>query len=416
MSRRRRLAGTLVFDAVVVVVAVVIPAIAGCSDDPAVGRDLEGRDAGPGPCVDVTPVRLSDGPGPHVRPGLAYNDGVFGVAWSEGGDASGRIRFLAVTPEGLPAGPAVHLSDVGPAMSPRVAAAAPGDGFGVVWYAGGGHADDIFFARVSGAGRPLGAERGISEQAGWSYAASLAFVDDAFVAVWLDERRGGLQAFGRAIGTDGHPAGPIVQLTHDAERAARPAVVAGPKGDGSVLVWTRWPDGHDPILVSRLDETLSAGTPAIVADDDAPASHPAVLLVGGSQALVAWDDEPGGRVFVRVVDIGETIAPGPAARVVARGARAKQPTLAGGSATGGPVGLFWSDAEETSDGLRDLRFRLLETDGTPTGPTLTISPEPGDDLQAVAAWDGRGFGVTWFRSGPRSEAVYYAHVDPACGP
>jgi hypothetical protein len=263
---------------------------------------------------------------------------------------------------------------------------------------------------------PLGGERGISEQAGWSYAASLAYVDGAFVTVWLDERRGGLQAFGRVLEPDGAPGGPIVQLTHDAERAARPAVVAGAEGDGAVLVWTRWPDGHDPIFVARLDDALAPGTPAIVVDDEAPASHPAVLLLGGSQALVAWDDEPGGRLFVRSIDVGGAVGAQPASRVVARGARAKQPALAGGPATGAPVGLFWSDAEDTSDGLRDLRFRLLDPAGTPTGPTLTISSAPGDDLQAVAAWDGQGFGVTWFRSGPRSEAVYYAHVDPACGP
>lgn len=360
-------------------------------------------------------MRLSKRNTTQVRPGLAWNDGVFGVAYSDGGERTGQIRFLAVTADGSPVGAPVTLSEVEPAMSPHVTAAAPGEGFGVVWYAGGGNADDIFFARVSADGRPLTHERGLSESAGWSYAASVAFVDPSFVAVWLDERRGGLQVFARALDSDATHLGPIVQLTHDGERAARPTVVpAGPDG-GAVVAWTRWPDGKDPIFVTTLDDELEPTPTVTVAEDDAPASHPTLLPMDDSTALVAWDDEPNGRILLRKVPLAATGEADSAPRPVARGSRAKQPALAGGPLVDGPVGLFWSDADETSDGARDLRFRLIETDGSPIGDALTVSDGPGDDLQAVAAWDGNGFGVVWFRSDRGDEAVFYAHVDPACG-
>lgn len=380
---------------------------AGCDPGPSVGRDREPPELGPGPCVDVPPVRLGEDPARAVRPGLAWNGERFGVAYAQGDDSDGTVVFESLAPTAEVLSAPVELSTGAGAMSPRVAAAE--FGFGVVWYED--DADrEIRFRRVDAAGLPVGRPVNVSETPGWSYAADVDARDGRFAVTWLDDSDGRLQTWFRLLDDAGAGLGSARVLSRGAERAARPAVAA--TAAGYAVAWTQWPDGRDPVYLALLDAAGAADEPVVLTEDDGPASHPA-LVATDDGFLVAWDDgQGGGRVMGRAVDPRGRPRGAPFS-LAGDAPRAKMPSLA--RTADGRIGLLWSDARADAEGL-DLWFRVLDAHGRPETPPLRVGDLAGDDLQGVLARDETGFGVVWFASDGGDEHVYFAHVRLECGP
>ncbi|MBI3607922.1 MAG: hypothetical protein HY207_08140, partial [Nitrospirae bacterium] len=164
---------------------------------------------------DSQDIAIGGGPSNHRHPRVAWGGGVFLVVWTEERPGSGwDVAAARVGPDGVVLDPGGITVGAGPGDQTRPAVAWNGEAFVIVWMDDRRGESDILAARLDPSGRlldqaPIEVSAAPGEQ---SYPAVAARRDEA-VVIWVDRRAAGpfalygarLAADGRVLDPEGVP-------------------------------------------------------------------------------------------------------------------------------------------------------------------------------------------------------------------
>jgi hypothetical protein len=298
----------------------------------------------------------------------------------------------------------------------------------------------------------------ISESGAGAHEASLAVVDDGYVASWYDDRDGNAEIYIRRLDAAGEPAGPERRLTNDAAASYEPDVISV---DDDVVV--AWYDRHGDALTPRLGRWSTTGDLRWTAPV-ATSGRNAVARLAGDRIFVAWivDGEQDratvwggwwaldGRPLeapIRLADAGRTTwnlnadvdasgMPWVTFDALA-GTRAEELFLTRGDGGGLPLQLTPDDGVpskypdiafhddraavtwfEDRGGNEDVFLAVIAADPmrAPLTPVRQLTATPGESIGAYLAWDGDRVGVAWSDEIDGQHEVHFQSFDAAGQP
>lgn len=317
------------------------------------------------------------------------------VAWCDGRIGPDDIFGARVNREGVVLDTFGFRISTAANYQREPAVAAGSQDFLIVWSDEhiGPYQDDIYASRVDAAGRVLDPlPRPVSTFAGRQFCPAVAAGSCCYLAVWNDERLGGVHLLGSRISMNGavlDPEGiPIAVVGADQRN---PAVAFD--GENFLVVWQDCRDGAPDIYgarVSQNGEVLDGlGFPVAAAANDQ--QNPAVTF-DGVNYLVTWYDRRSGSddvVAARVTPAGVVLDPlGIRVSIVA--AERTNPAVAAGP---GVDLVTW---EERRNYSTDIYGSRVNRDGAVLDPFgLPIATGQSEQLDPAAAYGDGGFVVVW---------------------
>jgi putative metal-binding protein len=175
--------------------------------------------------VPLTPVILlgatTFSPG-GPKPRLAWNGTHYGAVWEDGSPK--RLKFRLIAPLSIAAG---TINDVGPAAGTALypAIAAGGGTFGIAWSDTRNVDSEIYFARFSSAGFKLGADVRVTNAAGGTIAAAIAWSGAEWGIAWDDTRTGNEEIWFARVDASGVKVGSDFQVTSAPGHSRTPSIV-----------------------------------------------------------------------------------------------------------------------------------------------------------------------------------------------
>jgi hypothetical protein len=251
-----------------------------------------------GSVLDANGIALSTTSSFEVSPAVAANSNGYLAVWQDsrnspitGQDIYGT-RVSAAGSVLNSSGLAISTAS-GDQLAPAVVAS--GTNYLVVWQDGRGATENIYGARVTGAGVTTdGAGFVVSTGPNTESSPAVAFNGNSFLVVWSDNRNSaatGLDIYGARVATNGMTLDPNgITISAAADTQFAPAVAAN--GTNFLAVWADYRSGTDFNIygarISAAGAVLDASGIAIsTASDDQ--TVPAVAA-NGSGYLVAWED------------------------------------------------------------------------------------------------------------------------------
>jgi hypothetical protein len=367
-----------------------------------------------GAVMDTSGIAVTTVAGDQLYPVVAFDGTSFLVVWEDGRSGSCDIYGSRVSRDGVvldPSGIAVSTAAYDqwfPAVE------FDGTNFLVVWEDGrGGEFDDIYGARVTGAGAVLDPTGiAISRVVYDQMFPAVAFDGANFLVVWEDERNG----LGDVYGARVTRAGVVLDTTSIAVSAA-PDDQGGPgvafDGSSFLVIWhdARGGEYYD-IYGARVTGAGVVLDPAGIAVSTAPDDQcwPAVAF-DGTNFNVVWQDWRGGIAgdiyCARVSEAGVVLDP---SGIAVSGTADDQgyPRIA---FAGSSFLLVWEDDRDGSYDIYGARVTgagvVQDTSG------IAMSTATNDQWFPAVAYDGTNFFVVWQDGLGISSGIYGARVTPA---
>lgn len=356
------------------------------------------------------------GLGSAERPRVATQaDGSRLIVWTERPGTAALVTFQLLAPDGSLNGEnQLAANDFSEREQAHPVAAPLGDGrWLVAWDEQHGAERDVHFRFVNDDGRLLGTvHRANSDQSGKDQFAPAALATKSrFLLAWRDDRDPGSDVYGRWYLENGDPVGPESTLREATDPAAdnEPRLVPGLDG-GYALVWLGGTVDAGSRTFFRFFDANGSPRSGSASVADAPRSvimrgGAAVPRTGGNWVLF-WSDS---RSLTTQVYRQEHLADG------SRVGEAEPVWLRAGSAAQlyPDVALFPDGAAvvaygDIQSGLYNIRARLLDTSGRPTGESFPVNDVPvGHGFETINGVDeivpfvpsvaacSTGFVVTW---------------------
>jgi hypothetical protein len=186
-----------------------------------------------------TEQRLTNDAANSDRAALVWTGSELGVAWRDERDGNSEIYMQRMTATGAPLQPAMRLT-VDPATSDRPSLVWTGSEYGVAWHDARGVAEEVYFARISGAGSKLGGDLRISDHDTRSNEVSLAWNGASFGLAWKDQRDGNEEIYFSKLDAAGDEQIADRRITSAPTTSKQPSLVAAATW---VVVWSDDRDG-----------------------------------------------------------------------------------------------------------------------------------------------------------------------------
>ena len=326
-----------------------------------------------------------------VGPSLAWG----GDRWAIVID-TGSLQFRQLSAAGVPLGSEVAVTGPGASAAYPLLVSA-GTELGVVWTGRTGRSDlDVYFARLDAAGATLGAAIPVAATTSTAFDPVVAWTGSDYGIFWADNRDANYEIYFARVSGAGAPVGAAVRVTSDPGSSGSPSAVWN--GSSYALVWSDDRTGTSQIHFALLDASGAAlGLPRQVMADGGLLAYS--LVRDGDGYALAWNDgnAAGGISFVRLDATGAPA--GVATRVPTAGGDASDAQLvATGLAAGSRYGLIWNEADGT--GRYATVFARLDGSGVPLAVPLVVTPAGASSGQPTVAWSGFGFGLAWWDDRP----------------
>jgi hypothetical protein len=228
---------------------------------------------------------------PAQYPDLVWTGSEYGVAWRDSRDGNDEIYFARLDDAGAKIGGDVRVtSDTGQSDGPRLVWA--GGEYGIAWADDRDGNEEIYFARLDGAGTKLTADIRVTSDAAVSQTPDLAWTGTEYGLVWRDRRDGNGEIYFALLTAAGAQVGSDVRITNAAGNSGLPRV----QWTGGVygVTWRDRRDGNNEIYFAHLDGLgLKIGSDLRVTTDAADSDEPAMIWTGSAFGIVWADDRDG---------------------------------------------------------------------------------------------------------------------------
>ncbi|HET8948012.1 MAG TPA: putative metal-binding motif-containing protein, partial [Candidatus Polarisedimenticolia bacterium] len=338
--------------------------------------------------------RLNPTP-PADFPAIVWTGSEYAVAWGQGSFGQQEIFFARLSVDGLPLGPGVQLT-FGSGIASQPHLAWNGSGYGVTWIKDYG----IYFGRIDAFGQRIGDELFV---AAGVRGHALVWTGSGYGVVWdsviPDGAGNNSEIFFARLDQQGNAMGPALRVTDAPGTSYLPDVT----WTGSEFGLT-WYDGRDGFNTQVYFARLAAdgtkiGVDVRVTNASTGGALPEIEWSGTEFGLV-WNGN-GQIVFSRLDSSGSPI--GFPVNVSNSGG---DPALI---RTGHGYGI----AAQSGGGIS---FQDVSASGQLVGGSVQLGTGTEYTAHPVIAWSGGNFGVAWtdYRDGPRFPGVFFTLVD--CGP
>ena len=329
-------------------------------------------------------------------PDMVWTGTEFGVVWAQDVPGQRDIFFARLSADGLPLGPAVQVTFTGSfSLQPRLAW--NGSGYGVTWQDDGG----LFFGRFDPSGQRIGDDLFVASRL--VNGAPIVWTGSGYGVVWdsmvVGEGGNNSEIFFALLDPQGNTFGAPVRVTNAPGTSLLPDVAW--TGTGFGVAWY-----GDGIYFARLAaDGTKIGADVGVTHSSTSAFRPKIEWSGTEFGLVWYETQV---FFARLDASGSPI--GPRVNVSNSPALAGLPTLV---RTGNGYGVAWTGQ---SDGNAGIFFRAVSATGQLRGGPVLVSGGTDFMTRPVIAWSGTTFGVAWedYRLGPAVPGVFFAGV--VCSP
>ncbi len=360
-----------------------------CND----GNDQDCDTVVDGPVRMIPDVVLVNEEGDSWQASLAWTGSEFGVSWDDWRSGMPEIYFSRISAAGEKMGPDVRVID--DSDSARYSSIVwTGSEFGVSWSDFRNREDEIFFARVSADGSPIGANVRLTDGSGESQWSVTAWTGSEFAVAYQQQiGTDPTNLYYSRISTGGIDLGADVRLTD----AVGHTWWAGLAWTGSEfgLSWRESYIPDDVRFVRHSAEGEIHGPVVALEDSYTDCAAPSIAW-SGSEFAVAFKvySEPDPRMdFVRLTASGARVGP---VTTIATSTdnyiylSAMDPTLVWG---GSVYAVSWLDARRIP---AELYFRLISPAGELLGPELYISTGAMPFRSPTSlAWTGSSYGLVW---------------------
>ncbi|MEW6325896.1 MAG: hypothetical protein AB1515_10995, partial [Nitrospirota bacterium] len=258
----------------------------------------------------------------------------------------------------------------------------------------------------------LGQERSLGpDAAAQAEAPDAAWSGEDFLVVWSGRRVGGLDLFAARVSPQGDPIGGIPSISSAPGDQTRPSVVWC--GDQFFVAWEDRRSGVNKIFgtwIGARGEVLQPNGFAI-AGSRYPQSAPRAVWTG-RDVFVVWTEEIGGGsgldLYGTAVQPGVTATALQGTPIVAAPADQFEPALAWGPA-GGLIAWIDHRSGAGEEGT-DVHAALLNGDGQRRSPADLTVPAAGAQRLPTAAWDGRQFVLFWTDRREGGDLIYGGRI------
>jgi hypothetical protein len=253
--------------------------------------DSEGAPIGPN-------IRVTFDEGRSTRPHLLWNGTEYGVIWADDRDGAGSIYFAALDRSGERTVSDVKITK-GKSESRNPFAVWNGFEYAVVWEQRGREESEIYFARLTAAGKNIGPSRQVTDDNAASTNPVLVWNGEGYGVAWEDGGNGAsspevylasLDAAGERIGAD-------VRVTEDDGTRSFGPRLAWASGEYGLIWRDRQEDAlHHDLYLVRLDKSGERiGARVLVSSYDSSLvfiPSRSSLLWNGSEFAVSWQQPP----------------------------------------------------------------------------------------------------------------------------
>lgn len=344
-------------------------------------------------------VRITNDSQASSFPSIAWTGSEYAVAWNDGRDGIYNPYLVRISGDGAVVGSEILISDTSAtAWYPSVAWT--GSELGVGWEEGG----DVWFARLTPEGSPIGSVVMASRDAGRvSFASSVLWTGSEFAVFFPEE-----------VGSDSwlkmvrlNPDGTYI-IDSELELASLlgdwpgfPSAVW--TGSEYGLSWHSERDGEmDVSFMAFVPEDVPGATEVRITDNPGSSMYPDLAWTGSELGLI-YHDEVDGRTEIFLSRISSDGSPlGTSVRLTEEG-QSRRPDLVW---TGSEFGVSWDDDR---DGNLEIYFRLVSADAVMMGPEMRITNADEMSRDVGLVWTGSEIGLTWHdhRNAAHNSEIYF---------
>ena len=282
-----------------------------------------------------------------------------------------------------------------------------GSEYGVAWHddrQGDGNWE-IYFARLDSNGQRVDPEVRITDAEGVSAYPTLVWTGTEYGLAWRDDRDGNQEIYFTRLTAGGLRLAPARRLTDAAGLSGWPSLVWN--GEEYGIAWYDERDGNREIYFNRLHASGNKIRTDIRVTDDPGVSHMPSLDWTGKEWGVAWHDDRFGDteiLFTRLDPAGNEI--GDDVRVTSEAGASENVSLV---SSGSIYGAVWHDSR---DGAWEIYFARLDPSGAKIGADLRVTAAAEISSWPDVTWNGSEFGVFWHDQRNGSWEIYQRTVDP----
>ena len=369
-----------------------------CND----GNDQDCDTVIDGPVLSIPEVVLVSEEGHSWQASLAWTGSEFGVSWDDWRTGYPEIYFTRISATGERIGSEVRVIDE--SDHARYSSIVwTGSEFGVSWSDFRDREDEIFFARLSADGSPIGANVRLTDDTVESQWSVTAWTGSEYAVVYQQNTWSGpTNLYYSRISAAGIDLGADVRLTDSIGSTWH----AGLAWTGSEFGLS-WHESYvpDDVRFTRHSATGEIRGPHVALEDSYTDAGAPSIAWSGSEFAVAFkvfSDSAPRMDFVRLTASGDrtgsvtTITTSTDSYVWLS---ALEPTLVWG---GSVYAVSWLDARSIP---AELYFRLMTPGGDLLGPELYVSTAamPFRSPSSLA-WTGSSYGLVWAVHTERTEA------------
>jgi len=248
-------------------------------------------------------IRLTSDPADSFEPSLAWNGSEFGVSWRDGRDGNYEIYFSLVSAAGAKTGSDLRVtSDANGSWAPSLAWT--GSEFGISWNDTRDGNDEIYFARVSVAGAKIGSDIRVTSNMSQSFNPSLSWSGSEFWVSWEDYRDMNNEIYFARISGAGAKIGSDLRVTSDASDSWTPSLSW--TGSEFGISWEDNRDGNYEIYFARVSPAGSQIGSDLKVTNAVGNSRYSSLSWTGSEFGVSWQDDRDGNWEIYFARLGLT--------------------------------------------------------------------------------------------------------------
>jgi hypothetical protein len=366
--------------------------------------DAAGPDARPDSLINP-PARVSDTGGRSDAPSLVWTGSDYGVAWIDNQAGDDEVFFARVAADGTLLGEAVRVTEsVGEAREPSLVWT--GAGYAVAFADDTDGNFEIYLALLRDSGELDGAPIRITNDPEFSGSPWLTWTGNELVVLWNDGRDDNYEIYAARIDPAGRKIGGDLRVTNDAGFSATPCATW--TGSELAVAWADDRDGNNEIYYNRLDQlgAPAGGDVRVTTSADAYSSSPHLAFTGDDLTVV-WLELVDDRevYFERLALAGD----GETAALPMSDPMAGTATSVSSAWTGDELAIVYA---EDRAGDSDILLTRRDLAGVVTVPPAAVADGAEGSREAVLVWTGAVFAIAWADDRDGNFEIYLREIAP----
>jgi len=195
-------------------------------------------------------TRITNDANNSLYPSLVWTGSEYGVTWDDDRDGNHEIYFARISAGGTKIESEVRITNNANHNSWYPTLFWTGSEYGVSWDDSRGGNDEIYFARISGAGTKIGSDVRIMSDPLTDESFSLNWTGSEYGLSWNDWRHGDWEINFSLLSASGTKIGSDVRIRSDPNRNRFPSLAW--TGSEYGVCWDDWRDGNDEIYFARI--------------------------------------------------------------------------------------------------------------------------------------------------------------------